>query len=89
LTRAARDFAEKEPTFAVNSGLVAIHWLVEGYGYEITGADVWEAYRSTMAVAERHGKGAEVKELIRKLVAAETKSDRFVSRVLGKELQLP
>ena len=26
--------------FAVGAGLVALHWLVQGYGYEITGADV-------------------------------------------------
>lgn len=89
LTRAARDYAEKEPEFAVNSGLLALHWLVAGYGYEITGADVQGAYRSTMAVAERHGKGAEVKERIRTLVASEKTSDRFVWRVLGRELQLP
>jgi hypothetical protein len=25
---------------------------VEGYGYDITGADAWEAYRSTMAIAD-------------------------------------
>ena len=44
LTRAARDFAEQKPAFAVGAGLAALHWLVQGYGYEITGADVWAAY---------------------------------------------
>ena len=86
LTRAARDYAEKEPEFALNSGLLALHWLVAGYGYEITGADVQEAYRSTMAVAERHGLGTEVKERVRTLVASEKTSDRFVSKILGREL---
>jgi len=89
LTRAARDYAPTEPEFALNSGLLALHWLVAGYGYEITGADVQEAYRSTMAVAERHGMGTEVKERVRTLVASEKTSDRFVSKVLGRELQLP
>ncbi len=51
LTRAARDFAGKQPAFAVGSGLLAMHWLVRGYGYEITGADVWAAYGATMAAA--------------------------------------
>jgi hypothetical protein len=36
LTRAARDFAAKQPAFAVGAGLLALYWLVEGYGYEIT-----------------------------------------------------
>ena len=79
-------YKRQEPGFAVNAGLVALHWLVEGYGYDITGADVWEAYRSTMAVDERLGKAAEVKEQIRTLVAAEKMSDRFISKILGREL---
>ncbi len=88
LTRAARDYAEKQPAFAVNAGLLALYWLVQGYGYEITSADVWEAYRSTLAAAERHGSGAEVHERVRTLVAAEGAGERFVTKVLGKELGL-
>ena len=34
LTRAARDFAEKNPAFAVEAGFAALRWLVQGYGYE-------------------------------------------------------
>ncbi len=88
LTRAARDHAEKQPAFAVGAGLLALHWLVQGHGYEITSADVWEAYRSTLAAAERHGSGAEVKERIHKMVAAEGAGERFVTKVLGRELRL-
>ncbi len=43
LARAARDFAEDEPGFALQSGLLSLHWLVQGYGYELTSADVWMA----------------------------------------------
>jgi len=53
LTRAARDFADERPEFAIEAGLVALRWLVEGYGYEITGLDVWAAFTSTMKAAER------------------------------------
>ncbi len=88
LTRAARDYAEKQPAFAVGAGLLALYWLVQGYGYEITSADVWEAYRSTLAAAERQGSGAEVKERVRKLVASEGEAERFVTKVLGRELGL-
>jgi tetratricopeptide (TPR) repeat protein len=87
LARAARDSGEKSPAFAVGAGLLSLYWLVQGYGYEITSVDVREAYHATLAAAERHGCGAEVKERIRKLVAAEP-AGGFVTKVLGRELGL-
>jgi hypothetical protein len=39
LTRAARDMAETEPRFAVEAGVAALRWLVEGHGYEL--ATTW------------------------------------------------
>jgi tetratricopeptide (TPR) repeat protein len=88
LTRAARDFADERPEFAVEAGLTALRWLVEGYGYEITGADVWAAYASTMKVAEKAGHSGEVRDRIRTLVAGETFGERFVTRILSRELGL-
>jgi hypothetical protein len=70
------------------AGLLALHWLVQGYGYEITSVDVWNAYRATLAAAEHQGSSAEVKERIRKMVAAEGAGERFVHKVLGRELRL-
>jgi hypothetical protein len=88
LARAARDFAEKQPAFAASAGLLSLYWLVQGYGYEITSVDVWDAYRATLAAAERQGTSADVKERIRKLVVAEGAGERFVTKVLGRELGL-
>ena len=88
LTRAARDYAEKQPAFAVGAGVLALHWLVQGYGYDITSVDVWEAYRSTLAAAERQGRALEVKARVRKMVAAEGAGERFVTKVLGRDLGL-
>ena len=88
LARAARDYTEKQPAFAVSAGLLSLYWLVQGYGYEITSVDVWDAYRATLAAAERHGSAAEVRERVRKLVAAEGAGERFVTKVLGRELGL-
>lgn len=88
LTRAARDYCEKEPAFAIGAGELALRWLVQGYGYEITSADVLEAYRSTMAAAERHGSAAEVMERIRGLVATHQGSDRLPAHVLARVLGL-
>jgi hypothetical protein len=88
LTRAARDMAAAEPRFAVEAGMAALRWLVEGYGYEITGRDVWAAYQHTMKAAENAGCKPETLERIRKLVADEVFGERFVNKVLGRELGL-
>jgi hypothetical protein len=60
----------------------------EGYGYEITGRDVWAAYQHTMKAAENAGCKPETLERIRKLVADEVFGERFVNKVLGRELGL-
>jgi len=87
LTRAARDFAEQQPAFAVGAGLVALHWLVQGYGYEITGADVWAAYSCTMKAAEKSGTVTETREKVKALVAGEPPGG-LVARILGRDLEL-
>jgi len=87
LTRAARDFAEQQPAFAVDAGLLALHWLVKGYGFEITGADVWAAYSSTIKAAQQNGVVAETRERVRALVAGGPPGG-LVAGVLGRELGL-
>lgn len=86
LTRAARDLAAERPDFAVQAGLIALDWLVQGYGYEITSADVWAAYDSTIKAAEKNGGVAEVRARIKELVA--TRPGGFVVQILGRELGL-
>lgn len=44
LTRAARDFVETQPAFALAAGLTALHWISRGYGYEITAAEILDIY---------------------------------------------
>lgn len=82
LTRAARDMANEEPLFALEAGMAALRWLAQGYGYEITGADVWSAYDTTLKAAEKAGRRSETLQRIRKLASG------FVLQVLGKELGL-
>jgi len=88
LTRAARDLAESQPAFAIGAGLLALHWLIQGYGYEVTGADVWAAYANTMKAAEKNGSTAAVRERVKKLVTGENQGG-LAERVLGRELGLP
>jgi hypothetical protein len=84
LTRAARDFIDSNPVFALDAGLAALRWLGMGYGYEITGIDVRAAYSYTINAAERIGRRYEVQERIRALVT----EHRFLVEVLGPELGL-
>ena len=88
LTRAGRDMEATNPRFAVEAGVAALRWLVEGYGYDITGMDVWAAYDHTMQAAESAGCKPETFERIRELVAGENFGERFVTRIIGQELGL-
>jgi hypothetical protein len=87
LTRAARDFAQENPRFAVETGLLALHWLVAGHGYEITSADVWAAHNATVAAAEALGDADGVGNRVRDLIAAAPRG--FVAQVLGRRLGQP
>jgi hypothetical protein len=89
LTRAARDYADDQPGFALSSGLLALYWLAHGYGYEISSADVWAAYSIAMKIAERVGKADEVRADIRRVALSSLGDGNVVARVLGRELDLP
>jgi len=86
LTRAARDFAEREPSFAVRAGLLALRWLAEGHGYEVAADDVLAAYTSTLKAAERNGTVAETRAVIREIVANDT-AGGLVATVLGRKVE--
>ncbi len=68
LTRASRDFAATEPAFALEVGLLALHWLVQGAGYEITSADVADAMRATVHSAQSADRTPEVMALVQSVV---------------------
>jgi len=88
LTRRAE--GEYRPVFDRDAtpaaGLLALHWLVEGYGYEITNLDVLAAYTHTMQAAEQLGTSDETRQRIRQIVAQESVTDRFVGRSLKRVL---
>ena len=66
--------------------MLALRWLVEGYGYEITSDDVWAAYTSVMAVAKGLGNADETHVEIEQMVAGE-RPPAFVGHVLARKLQ--
>jgi tetratricopeptide (TPR) repeat protein len=55
LIRATRDFAEKKPEFAIATGFASLHWIADGYGYDITSIEVREAF-CALAHAWQHAK---------------------------------
>ena len=89
LTRAARDFAEKDPLFAVEAGLAALRWLVQGYGFEITSADVWAAYAHTIKAAANAHVSEEIRSRIRALIDSANARGGFVAKIIGRDVGLP
>ena len=51
LSRASRDLAQEDARFSLQVGRLAIQRILEGYGYELTGADMIDAYNHFMAAA--------------------------------------
>lgn len=88
LTRAARDFAQTNPAFAVEAGLAALRWLVQGYGYEVTALDVRAAYSYTLTAAANAGADGTVRTRIRALFGDPAARSGFVASVIGKEVGL-
>ena len=83
LTRAARDYLDTEPAFALGSAMAALRWLSEGWGYEVTSADVVEAYDRAMDAASRLNKINDVTDKILQLVQLnESASTLFVRQSL-------
>lgn len=71
LTRAARDHGATDPDFAVGVGLAALRWISAGYGYELTGSDVFMAAGYAIEAARNAGRADEVNNRIRAMIAEE------------------
>ena len=86
LIRAARDYAVERPQFSLAAGMTALRGIANGWGYDITGIDVLDAYAAVMAAAGAAGmdEGA-VKADVRALSKNSGGGD-FVGRVLGRQL---
>lgn len=78
--------------------MLALQWLVHGYGYEITGADVWGAYDTLLTTGARpspadHVAPEEIKDpyaldgLPNKVLAAEYRTTLPTERILVQEIE--
>ncbi|MES9829423.1 MAG: hypothetical protein ABW201_14245 [Candidatus Thiodiazotropha sp.] len=89
LTRAARDYLDPEPAFALGSAIAALRWLSEGWGYEVTSVDVAEAYDRAMDAAARLNRVGDVTKRIRQLVeASDNASVRFVREAVQGRMRV-
>ena len=87
LIRASRDFAEKQPDFAVSAGMAALHWMARGYGYQITAGDVLEAYSSVLNAASAAGVAeAQIKAQIRDLITEVDSGNNIILATLRDRL---
>lgn len=87
LARAARDFAESQPDFAVAAGLASLRWISLGHGYDITGHDVLDAYSAVMLAASKAGVDVQqVKAQIKGLMSSAPAGNQFLKTVLAHHL---
>jgi hypothetical protein len=88
LIRAAKEFAEKEPPFAVDAGLAALRWIFAGHGYDITDTEIVDAYHAVIAAASNAGvENHQIKEDVCKLLDKHPVSQRYMYTVLAKSLE--
>jgi hypothetical protein len=79
LGRAARDFAEKRPEFALEAALAAMRWFCAGYGFEVTALDVSQVHRDGLRAAEAIGRAPEFRA---RVAEADGPSKAFVLKAI-------
>lgn len=86
LARAARDHADKQPSFALEAGLLALDGIASGMLGEPTSDDVWMAFDAAERAARGLGKVDRLIEGLRGILAASPgRPDHLVGRMLGPE----
>ena len=87
LARAARDFGEREPKFALAAGLASLRWIALGHGYDITGTDVLDAYSCVMQAASNAGADeGQIKSWIGQLLDSMPAGSQVIRGVLARHL---
>lgn len=84
LIRAARDFATKQPFFAMQCARGALHWISTGYGYEITGLDVSRAWQLAISTSDVTGQATETAALINRIAESAPWIKPFVGKSVGR-----
>ena len=83
LARAARDHLVRQPEFAMQSALAALHWMSMGHGYELTGLDVHEAHRLASDAAKATGQIDKALATIEEVLASDRPMSAWMRQSLG------
>ena len=83
LVRAARNHVKSQPAFALDSALLALHWMARGAGYDMTSADVWAARDHALAAAQAVDSSTDVAKRIAQAVAGQGTPAIWVRQSLG------
>ena len=83
LIRAARDNIAKNPAFAAEVALAALHWTCQGRGYELTSLDVLMAYRLATEAGQALGQSERVALRIQTMLKPTTHEVRWVREVVN------
>jgi len=87
LTRAAREYVQDRPVFALEAGMLALRWLLGGYGYEIRRLDVWDAYHATMDATAELDAIEENRARIRRMLQTFESPHPEIAHIIETELQ--
>jgi len=83
LNRAARDHLKSHSAFAAEVVIAALYWMSMGYGYELTGVDVREAWTYATDAATSLGDAAQIEQRIRKLLVGDSPQTVWMRTFLG------
>ncbi len=72
LMKAADSLKEEDPQFAMEAAAAALHWILEGYGYEMSIRDFSIAWILLRSISESRGCLSEWQERIRELITRRT-----------------
>ena len=82
LTRAARDHLVKQPGFAMQAALAALHWMSMGHGYELTSLDAHEAHRLAIEAAANAQQTKQAQVTIEQMLAPDRPLPTWLRRSL-------
>jgi hypothetical protein len=83
LMRAARDHLTKQPSFAMQAALAALHWMSMGHGHELTGLDVQEAHRLAIEAARTTEQVDRAQAIIDQVLAPDRPVSASMKKALG------
>jgi hypothetical protein len=81
LLRAARDHLAKQPAFAMECALAALHWMAQGHGHEISVLDVRQEQKFALQAAMGIGQSDRTQDRLQQLLASATQATRTEIRM--------